>query len=219
MAPSDHVSRASTSARTIIESITPPSAHIASGGRLGGLLQHAEGEVLDLSWLPDLTIQAEILTLGDKTKEGALVEAVSWPWFAIVERFRRDPDAIYGYDARQWEELIAGAYERAGFDEVVLTHRSGDLGRDVIATKNGVGSIRIYGQVKAYRGDRPVPANDVRALLGTLARDQNVSKGVMTTTSTIAPGVYEEFANMMPHRIELKPRDVLLPWLVTLAKK
>ncbi len=36
------------------------------------------------------------------------------------------------------EKRIAGAYERAGYPEVVLTPRSGDAGRDIIATKPGV---------------------------------------------------------------------------------
>jgi len=47
-----------------------------------------------------------------------------------------------------WEEIIAGAYKKAGFDEVTLTPRSGDLGRDVIAIKKGLGSVRVIDQVK-----------------------------------------------------------------------
>jgi restriction system protein len=115
-----------------------------------------------------------LLTLGDKSTEGALVEAVAIPWFEIVKLFERDPVAAYRIDDRTWEEIIAGAYRVAGFDEVILTPRSGDKGRDVIATKTGLGSIRIFDQVKAYQPEHVVTANDVRAMLGVITGAQNV---------------------------------------------
>jgi len=115
-------------------------------------------------------------------------------------------------DWRRMEELVAGAYKREGWPQVELTPRSGDKGRDVIATKPGFGSIRIIDQVKAYRPGHKVPADDVRALLGVLTRDQNVSKGIVTTTSTFAPGVEDELKALIPHRLELKDGPRLLEW-------
>jgi hypothetical protein len=38
--------------------------------------------------------------------------------------------------------------KKAGFEEVILTPRSGDHGRDVIATKKALGTIRVIDQVK-----------------------------------------------------------------------
>jgi restriction system protein len=66
--------------------------------------------------------------------------------------------------------LPSGAYLilEAGFDEVTLTPRSGDLGRDVIAVKRGLGTVRVIDQVKAYGPSHLVTADDVRALLGVL---------------------------------------------------
>lgn len=167
-----------------------------------------------------MTVKA-LLTFGSKTSEGVLVEGVSVAWFKILEEIQKDPQGAYAIGAREWEEIIAGAYERAGFDEVVLTPRSGDKGRDVVATKNGIGSIRIFDQVKAYKPGLEVTADDVRAMLGVVTGGQNVSKGVITTTSTFAPHVVTDpyLAPFMPHRLELRPRDVLLPWLEGLAKK
>ena len=100
---------------------------------------------------------------------------------------------------------------------MILTPRSGDYGRDVIATKHGVGSVRIYDQVKAYAPGHLVPANDVRALAGIL--QGNVSKGVLSTTSDFAPRVSDDpiIGPLMPHRLELRPRGILLPWLDSLA--
>lgn len=166
----------------------------------------------------ELLLQA-IVTPGDKTVEGTLIAGVAVPWFEIVKVLRADPYFMHKLDWRKWEEMVAGAYERAGFDEVTLTPRSGDLGRDVIAVKKGFGSIRIVDQVKKYKPGLPVPANDVRALLGVVTADPNTSKGVITTTSRFAPEVETDplLKPWMPYRLELKDGPALLKWLDELA--
>jgi restriction system protein len=175
------------------------------------------------SWLaqenaPIITIQT-VLTLGDKTQEGRLVEGVRIAWDEIIRRFAKDPEEIYRIDPRLFEEIIAGAYKRDGY-EVELTPRSGDKGRDVVATKHGLGSIRIFDQVKRYKISRPVTADEVRALVGVISMAPNVSKGVITTTSTFAPTLLddEDIRRWVPHRLELRPRSVLLPWLEGLRR-
>jgi len=161
-----------------------------------------------------------LLVLGDRTSEGTLIRGVAEPWFKILELIQKDPDAIYRIEPRAWEEIIAGAYDEAGFDEVILTPRSGDKGRDVIATKRGVGSIRIFDQVKAYRPGHVVTAEEVRAMIGVITVDQNVSKGVITTTSEFAPRLRDDpsIKPLIPYRLELKARDTLLSWLDELSK-
>jgi restriction system protein len=167
---------------------------------------------------PEVMLKA-VLQFGDRSEEGILVAAVAVPWFEILDLIRRDPNAIYSIDARVWEEIIAGAYQRAGFDEVILTPRSGDKGRDVVATKSGVGSIRIFDQMKAYRPGHVVTAEEVRAMLGVITGAQNVSKGIVTTTSTFAPRLHDDpyLKPLIPFRLELKPREILLPWLESLG--
>lgn len=162
---------------------------------------------------PRIVMQA-LLTFGDKTSEGQLVQGVRLPWYEMLRIISADPEEIYNIDPRKFEELIAGAYEREGYI-VELTPRSGDKGRDVIATKPGIGSIRIFDQVKRYKISCPVTAEEVAALVGVITMAGNVSKGVITTTSTFAPTLLdnEEIRRLVPHRLELKPRDVLLPWL------
>ncbi len=167
---------------------------------------------------PVITIKA-LLTFGDVTAEGQLIEAVTTPWFEVLDRIEReDPELIYKLGSREWEEIIAGAYQQSGF-KATLTPRSGDKGRDIIATKSGFGSIRIFDQVKAYNPNLLVTAEEVRSMLGVITADQNVSKGIITTTSNFAPGVESEFKEFIPFRLELKPREQLLSWLKDISEK
>ena len=162
---------------------------------------------------PEVLLQAAIILTGDTTQEGVLVRGVAVAWEEIIRWLAQDPEFLFKIGWRKLEELIAGAYEREGWSEVILTPRSGDGGRDIIATKPGIGSIRFYDQVKAYKPGHIVAANEVRAMYGVLNLHQNVSKAVVTTTSQFAPGVFDEFKAVMPHRLELKGRAQLLEWL------
>jgi restriction system protein len=168
--------------------------------------------------IPDILVQA-IVSLGEETSEGKIIEAVTLPWFEIIKCLEEDPDAMYKIPPRKWEEIIAGAYERAGFDEVILTPHSGDLGRDVIAVKKGLGTVRIIDQVKAYKPTHLVDANDVRALMGILHAD-GASKGFVTTTSDFAPGIQTDplITPLMPSRLELVNGSALLQRLSELSK-
>jgi restriction system protein len=172
-----------------------------------------------LDQVPGILLQA-VVELSDRTDEGHLIQLVTPPWFEIVRLMKHDPKAMYQFDWRKWEEIVAGAYKAAGFD-VVLTPASGDRGRDVIATRDDVGSIRFIDQVKAYAPNNLVSANDVRALVGVLSMDAKASKGIITTTSDFAPGVYTDpdIQRLTPTRLELRPGSKLVEWLVEVAKQ
>ena len=79
-----------------------------------------------------LVVQAIVQPYRD-THEGQLVHAVAIPWRAIVASLKNDWSLAYKISPRKWEELIAAAFDQADYDEVTLTPRSGDHGRDVIA--------------------------------------------------------------------------------------
>lgn len=164
---------------------------------------------------PDILLQATIVDLGASTSDGKLIIGVSVAWVEILEQLDKDPNFMFQIPPRKLEELVAGAYERAGFTDVILTPRSGDLGRDIIATMPGFCSVRIIDQIKAYRPGHRVTADEVRALLGVLSADQNASKGLVTTTSEFAPRIEEDrlLKPFMPYRLELKNGKQLLQWL------
>jgi restriction system protein len=161
-----------------------------------------------------------VLIPEEKVAEGMIISAVSLPWFDIIDCIEKDPGIVFQLSAEKWEEMIAGAYAQAGFDKVILTPRSGDLGRDVIAIKKGLGEVRIIDQVKAYKPGHLVRANDVRALMGVLQND-GASKGFLTTTSDFAPRIANDplITPFIPQRLELINGEKLILRLQELAKK
>lgn len=146
-----------------------------------------------------------IVTTEAEHPEGAIISVLQPAWDTIAKLLAHDPDALRQLSSRQWEELVAASYERAGYDKVILTPSSADHGRDVIAEKYGWGSVRIIDQVKAFSPHRLVKADDVRALLGVLSGDPKATKAIMTTTSAFAPRIATDpyISPFIPYRLEL----------------
>jgi restriction system protein len=161
-----------------------------------------------------------LLHFEGATDEGKIVRAVGIPWLDIIDMLIRDPKAAFQISPENWEQIIAGAYKQAGFDKVILTPRSGDYGRDVIAIKEGLGEIRVIDQVKAFKPDHLVDANDVRALLGVLQKEP-ASKGFVTTTSDFAPGLRTDpfVAPLIPQKLGLINGEKLIERLIQLRNK
>ena len=170
--------------------------------------------------LPAIVLGAIVERL-DKSQDGNLIQSIAPAWESIGRLLRQSPNDIYSLTAEQWEEIIAASYDQAGFDEVILTPRSGDFGRDVIAVKHGFGSVRIIDQVKAYKPGHVVTANDARALLGVLHSDHAATKAILTTTSTFAPRLRDDplIAPHVPFRLELIDRGHLVERLTKLTEK
>jgi restriction system protein len=102
---------------------------------------------------------------------------------------------------------------------VILTPRSGDYGRDVIATKNVLGTIRVIDQVKAYSPGHLVTGEEVSALWGVMQGDKS-SKGFLTTTSDFAPRIKDNpfITEFIPARLQLINGKMLLTNLEQLAR-
>ncbi|HEY1535960.1 MAG TPA: restriction endonuclease [Polyangiaceae bacterium] len=169
--------------------------------------------------VPLILVTASVEVYGNVPGEGELVRYVEPVWRAILKLLEFDSDALHKIPPRELEQLVAASYDADGYDEVILTPRSGDGGRDVIATKNGMHSIRIFDQVKAFAANHHVTAHDVRAMLGIL--HGNVSKGVVTTTAEFAPRLTEDplLKQFMPHRLELYNGERFLERLGKLREK
>jgi restriction system protein len=171
--------------------------------------------------LPVLLNQS-VITPYQKTDEGELIKAVTIPLLAILKKIWEDPSRMYQIDPRKWEEIIAATYDESGiFDEVTLTPRSGDDGRDVIAVKRGFWSMRVIESVKRYRPGHVVTAGEIRDLLGALHADPQVSKGVVSTTSEFAPRIREtsQIMQYLPDRLELVDCPALVERFKLCTKK
>jgi len=88
---------------------------------------------------PDVLMQAAVVLLGADTSDGQIVSGISLPWFEIVSQLETNPDFLFEVPWRKLEELIAGAYQRDGW-EVVLTPRSGDRGNYRFSLQDGAGT-------------------------------------------------------------------------------
>jgi restriction system protein len=186
----------------------------------GRLLAAAREAIL--SSPPQVGLRIDSLIIPQtKTAEGVLVASTSVIWTEIVSRLGKNWDEAYQISSERWEELVAGAFKKADYDEVTLTPRSGDFGRDVIAVKNGIGCVRIIGSVKAFSPSRRVGQDDVRALLGVLSGEQNASKAIIATTTDFAPRLASDpfIKPFLPTRLELINGRKLREWLVSLALK
>lgn len=169
------------------------------------------------SKLPAITA-GMILIPERKVTEGLLIRSTSQVWFELLEEVGKDWRRAHEVPPRAWEELVAGAFKNAGYDEVILTPRSGDLGRDVIAIKRGVGCTKTIVSVKAYKDGRVVKHNEVRDLLGVLSGEADASKAMLTTTTDFAPLVHTDplISRFMPTRLELINGKELAAWLKTI---
>jgi restriction system protein len=154
------------------------------------------------------------------TAEGTLVKSTSLVWGEIVQALGEDWTLAYQLPPERWEEIVAGAFKKAQYDEVTLTPRSRDHGRDVIAIKRGIGCIKIIGSVKRYAPGNLVEYDDIRALLGVLSGERDASKGIIATTSDFPPRLNEDpiIAPFLPTRLELMNGEALQKWLQDLSK-
>jgi restriction system protein len=175
--------------------------------------------LVEAAAIPSLLLQT-VIVRGARTNEGTLIEAVALPWFDIIALLNADPSIAFQLPWEKWEEIIAGAYKKAGFEEVTLTPRSGDYGRDVIAIKKGICSIRVIESVKAYKPPHLVDANDVQALIGVLQGD-GASKACLSTTSDFAPMIKINplIVPFIPSRLELVNGTALFARLEELARQ
>jgi restriction system protein len=141
-------------------------------------------------------------------------------WDEIVQALGDDWTLAYRLPPERWEEIVAGAFHRAQYDEVTLTPRSGDHGRDVIAIKRGIGCVKIIGSVKRYAPGNLVRYDDIRALLFVLSNERDASKAIITTTSDFPPRINEDpfIAPFLPTRLELITGEALQKWLAELSR-
>ncbi|XIA67643.1 restriction endonuclease [Bradyrhizobium sp. TZ2] len=94
----------------------------------------------------------------------------------MARQLGTDWSKAFELSPRQWEEMLAGAFAKDGY-QVTLTPRTGDRGRDVIAVKGGIGSMRILGSMKKYAPGNLVTREHVHEMFGVVSTDLGATKG------------------------------------------
>ena len=165
--------------------------------------------------------QTAIIVPGPSSSHQRILEVYA-PIYEVLTRSVDEDEFLYYFSRhhREFEVFIADCYKLAGWEQVELTPQRGDGGRDVIATRTDIGTIRILEQTKAYSPGTLVSHDDVRAMIGVLGIDHNASKGIITTTSDFQPTVMSnpEFSQFMPYRLELRNGSALRSWLAEIRE-
>jgi HJR/Mrr/RecB family endonuclease len=137
----------------------------------------------------------------------------------LLDRILGDPTLMRRLHSREFEGFVASLVEQLGFEDVVLTPRSDDGGRDVLATKNIHGlSIVFAFECKRYSPKNKVGPDIARALLGTITHGTSrATKGVLVTTSSFTPAA-KRFILTEPH-LDGKDFDGIVEWLREYSNK
>ncbi len=123
-------------------------------------------------------------------------------------------ERLLSMEPSQFETLVAELLENLGYENVVVTGRSGDKGIDVTArlTLGGITSVKTVVQVKRYKVGNNISGSVIAQLRGSAEVDQ---RGLVITTSDFTKdGVTEADApNKMP--VALVNGEKLLDLLFT----
>ncbi|MBU1188516.1 MAG: restriction endonuclease [Gammaproteobacteria bacterium] len=131
----------------------------------------------------------------------------------VFEALSENPELIRGLSPREFEELTAELLDRLGFQGIQLTPRSGDGGRDVVATKrvNDIPIIMAF-ECKRYSQNNKIGLDIMRSLLGTITHGPTrASMGVVVTTSSFTSGAKKFIATEAT--VDGKDFDSMVKWL------
>jgi hypothetical protein len=116
------------------------------------------------------------------------LETVQFLPIKLFEQISNDPNLMRGMDPREFENLIAELMYKSGFENIIVTPRSNDKGRDILATKTVCDiPIMFAFECKRYSPKNKIKPEIMRALLGTISHHQTkANKGVLVTTSSFS---------------------------------
>lgn len=116
------------------------------------------------------------------------LELVRFLPLKVIDAVAANPELMRGLDPRDFEKLVAELLNSLKFENIILTPRSGDGGRDVIATKF-VSGIPLLFSFECKRYADKIGLDLMRGLLGSVAHGPTkANKGVLVTTSSFTKG-------------------------------
>lgn len=178
-------------------------------GELGittGTLKRRSQDILDQFGVPDAETlyTAPTAIIGDPE----LLVSVNR---RLVERVAGAPWSISKLTPRQFEELIAEIFERAGY-EVHLTKRTRDGGYDILVVGRALDiPVRFIVECKRYALERKVSLDIVQRLLGVKIATQ-ANKAILVTTSSFTADA-QRFADSHYWDLALRDGETVLQWI------
>jgi restriction system protein len=153
----------------------------------------------------------------DTPEERQLISGVVMVTDDLLDRIDAKPDEMHSLTSRQFEELVAGLFERQGY-EVTLTPASKDGGKDIyVAKRDTVGALMYLVECKRFAPDRPVGVGLIRQLYGVVEQE-NATGGILAATSFFTKGA-KEFTEKLRYRLSLKDYIDLQKWIKQLRTR
>lgn len=135
----------------------------------------------------------------------------------LLRRLAEYPDDRFSIDPRIFEETVAELLSRMGYD-VVLTPRSGDKGRDVIAAlATPTAPVLMLVECKRYARDRKVGPEPISRVWSRIF-DDKANMAMVVTTSSFTP-VAKEFANARGYQLSLQDGDKYISWIRSVIRR
>jgi HJR/Mrr/RecB family endonuclease len=135
----------------------------------------------------------------------------------LLRRLAEYPEDRFSINPRIFEETVAELLSRMGYD-VVLTPRSGDKGRDVIAAlATPTAPVLMLVECKRYARDRKVGPEPISRVWSRLF-DDKANMAMVVTTSSFTP-VAKEFANARGYQLSLQDGDKYIRWIKSVMSR
>ncbi len=169
-----------------------------------GIFDFDENEISD--------VEDEVSECVDEDIKESLIQ-VEWFPIRLLHKIFNDPSYLRKIDPRKFEEFTACIVDKLGFDNVILTPKTGDGGRDVIARKiyNGIPIVYSF-ECKHYKESSKVGVEIIRSLLGSVSFKSTQSNiGVLVTTSSFTKGAKNFILN--DARVDGKDYSDIMKWL------
>jgi len=136
---------------------------------------------------PDEEFESPII-LPEKLEDS--LKAVNFLPIKLYQKVLNDPELMRHISPRDFEQFVAEIIDKLGFENVLVTPESGDVGRDIIATHtvNEIPLVFAF-ECKRYAESRKIGPSTMRSLLGTVTgTETKVNVGVLVTTSSFTKG-------------------------------
>jgi hypothetical protein len=134
--------------------------------------------------LKEISLNRLEFILGLRTRGGTRDIALR-DFSAQIDSLLKQPEKIYSMPARRFEEILAFALSKNGYEEVQLTAQTRDGGYDIAAVRNGVTRQRLIFECKRFSSSRKVGRPLLDALLGVLDTER-ANQAVLVTTSSFS---------------------------------